>query len=71
MMNDKIQHFIAGFGLSMLGVIFFPLILSGFVFGVGKELYDKITGKGVADWKDMIATFGGATLASVIVMVII
>ena len=70
-MNDKIQHFIAGFGLSMLGVIFFPLILLGFMFGVGKELYDKITGKGVVDWKDMIVTFGGATVASVIVMVII
>jgi len=70
-MNDKIQHFIAGFGLSILGLIFLPLILLGFMFGIGKELYDKITGKGVVDWKDMIATFGGAVLASVIVMVII
>jgi len=70
-MNDKIQHFVAGFGLSMLGVIFFPLILLGFMFGVGKELYDKITGRGVVDWKDVIATFGGATLASIIVIVII
>ena len=70
-MNDKIQHFVAGFGLSMLGVIFFPLILLGFMFGVGKELYDKITGKGVVDWKDMIATFGGAAFASIIVIVII
>ena len=68
-MNDKIQHFIAGFVLSIFGLIFFPLILSGFVFGIGKEIYDKITGKGVADWKDMVATFCGAVFASMIVIV--
>ena len=34
-------------------------------------LYDKITGKGVADWKDVIVTFGGAVFASIIVIVII
>jgi hypothetical protein len=70
-MNDKIQHFIAGFGLSMLGVIFFPLILLGFVFGIGKEFYDEISGKGVPDWQDMVATFCGAVFASMIIIVII
>ena len=69
-MNDKIQHFIVGFGLSMIGVIFFPLILLGFVFGIGKELYDGISGKGVVDWQDMVATFCGAVFASMIVIVI-
>jgi len=68
--KDKIQHFIAGFGLSMLGLIFFPFVLNGFIFGIGKEVYDKITGKGVADWQDMVATFCGATFASMIVLVI-
>lgn len=70
-MNDKIQHFIAGFILSMTGLIFFPLILSGFVFGIGKEIYDKITGNGVSDWSDMVATFCGAVFASMIVMVVL
>ena len=70
-MNDKIQHFIAGFGLSIFGLIFFPLILSGFVFGIGKEIYDKITGNGVSDWSDMVATFCGAVFASMIVMVVL
>ena len=70
-MNDKIQHFITGFVLSMLGVVFFPLILLGFVFGIGKEFYDEISGKGVSDWQDMVATFCGAVFASMIVIVII
>ena len=68
-MNDKIQHFIVGFGLSLLGVIFFPLILLGFIFGVGKELYDYKSGRGVADWQDMVATFCGAVFASMIVII--
>jgi len=70
-MNDKIQHFIVGFGLSLAGIIFFPLILSGFMFGIGKELYDYVSRKGVADWQDMVATFCGAVFASMIVIVII
>ncbi|MDC3257177.1 hypothetical protein OAU44_00215 [bacterium] len=70
-MNDKIQHFIVGFVLSITGVVLFPLILLGFVFGVGKELYDEFTGKGVPDWQDMVATFCGAVFASMIVIVLI
>jgi hypothetical protein len=70
-MNDKIQHFIVGFALSITGVILFPFILLGFVFGIGKEFYDEISGKGVADWQDMVATFCGAVFASMIVIVLI
>ena len=70
MINDKIQHFIVGFVLSLTGFIFFPLILTGFIFGIGKELYDYISGKGVADWLDMVATFCGAVFASMIVIVL-
>ena len=69
MINDKIQHFVVGFILSLTGVVFFPLILTGFIFGIGKELYDYVTGKGVADWLDMVATFCGAVFASMIVIV--
>lgn len=70
-MNDKIQHFIVGFILSISGVVLFPFILLGFIFGIGKEVYDGVTGKGVADWQDMVATFCGATFASMIVIVLI
>ena len=68
-MNDKLQHFIVGFCLSLTGVIFFPLILTGFAFGVGKEIYDYLSGRGVAEWKDMFATFYGA--ASLIIFLFI
>jgi hypothetical protein len=67
-MNDKIQHFIVGFCLSFTGIFFLPLVLTGFIFGVGKEVYDYVTGRGVAEWKDMFATFYGAIIALVIVL---
>ena len=67
-MNDKTQHFIAGFLLSILGLIWTPLILLGFMFGIGKEIYDYISGKGVAEWADMPSTFYGAILALIIVL---
>jgi hypothetical protein len=67
-MNDKIQHFIAGFLLSMLGIVWTPLILLGFMFGIGKEVYDYISKRGVAEWADMAYTFYGAILALIIVL---
>ena len=70
-MNDKVQHFIAGLCLSLTGVFFFPLIITGFIFGIGKEMYDYVTGRGVAEWKDMYATFYGAALGSVIVWIVL
>jgi|14_taG_2_1085336.scaffolds.fasta_scaffold57428_2 uncharacterized protein YfiM (DUF2279 family) len=70
-MNDKVQHFIAGLCLSLTGVFFFPLIITGFIFGIGKELYDYVTGRGVVEWKDMYATFYGAILGSVIVWIVL
>lgn len=70
-MNDKIQHFIAGFLLSMLGIVWTPLIILGFIFGIGKEVYDYISKKGVAEWADMAYTFYGAILALIIVLGII
>ena len=70
-MNDKIQHFIMGFLLSILGVGWTPLILLGFMFGIGKEVYDYITKRGVAEWEDMAYTFYGAILALIIVLMVI
>ena len=70
MMNDKVQHFIVGFVLSATGMIWFPLIMTGFAFGIGKELYDWYTGKGVVELNDVLATFLGAILATIIVVLI-
>ena len=65
-MNDKIQHFIAGFLLSITGIIYTPLLLLGFIFAFGKELYDGYTGRGVVEINDIVATLLGATLAVII-----
>jgi hypothetical protein len=51
-------------------VLFFPLVITGFVFGIVKEVYDSISGRGVADWLDMVATFCGAILASMIAIIL-
>jgi hypothetical protein len=66
-MNDKLAHFIVGFMLSILGFIHFPLILSGFFFAIGKELFDML-GNGTPETKDAIATACGAAIASGIVL---
>jgi hypothetical protein len=70
-MNDKLAHFIAGFALSIMGVLYFPLILSGFFFGVGKELFDFKNKHGHADIIDALATFAGAGIATGIVLLIV
>jgi hypothetical protein len=66
-MNDKLAHFIVGFMLSILGLLHFPLILSGFFFAIGKELFDAL-GHGTPETKDAIATACGAGIASGIVL---
>ena len=66
-MNDKILHFIAGFLLSLTGIIYTPLLLLGFIFAFGKEFYDYYTKTGV-EINDIIATLLGAILALAIVV---
>ena len=67
-MNDKILHFIAGFLLSLTGIIYTPLLLLGFIFAFGKEWYDGYTKTGVVEINDIIATLLGAILALAIVV---
>jgi hypothetical protein len=66
-MNDKILHFVAGFLLSITGIVFTPFLLLGFIFAFGKEWYDGYTGKGVVEINDIIATLLGAILAVIII----
>ena len=66
-MNDKLAHFIVGFGLSILGLIYFPFILLGFFFAVGKEFVDSL-GSGTVEKMDAIATSCGAGIATGIVL---
>ena len=72
-MNDKLQHFIVGFILSITGIVWFPLIMLGFVFGIGKEFYDEVIRNSEVggDWLDLVATFAGAVSATLFVVMII
>lgn len=61
---DKLLHFAVCAVLStLLKVVciewhYTLLIVMG--VGVGKEIYDKVTKKGCAEWKDILADFVGA-----------
>ena len=66
-MNDKTKHFIAGFLLSLVGFVYVPLCILGFLAGALKEWYDLL-GHGVPDWYDLAYTWAGAGLATLIVL---
>ena len=70
-MNDKVLHFIAGFLLSLIGILFIPFILLGFLFAFGKEWYDGYTGTGVVDINDIIATILGSITSSSFILYLI
>jgi len=69
-MNDKLAHFIVGFCLSITGVIYFPLFLTGFFFAIGKELVDSL-GYGRVELRDALATACGAGIATGIVLLVL
>lgn len=64
---DKIQHMMGG---CLIALVTLPLgagaaMASVIAVGVGKEIVDKVSGKGVADVWDAVATIaaGAVTLA--------
>lgn len=65
--HDKVQHFIAGFFLSLIGFFWMPLISLGFIYGLGKEVWD-LHGNGTPDIWDMFATWAGASVAILLLL---
>jgi len=61
--KDKKKHLVYGLFLSLLGMIFWPLYLTGFVAGVVKEIID-IYGDGCAEIADLGYTWVGAILGT-------
>lgn len=64
MPKDKVLHVIVGFIIGFLGAYFFRSAPFGFglacAAGLGKEVYDKVSGKGTVEGLDVLATmFGG------------
>jgi len=65
---DKIYHFIAGFVLSMTGFFYEPLVITGFLAGIIKEIYDKYhPEKHTIDIWDAFWTIVGAFIACYII----
>jgi hypothetical protein len=51
---DKKKHLIVGFLLVFTGLPWLPLLA-----GIGKELWDKWSGKGTPEWADLAYTLAG------------
>ena len=66
--KDKQQHFIASLLLSLLGLVYLPLISLGFIYGIGKEISDYFKGK--FDVIDILYTFAGTGVALVILIIV-
>lgn len=66
---DKIAHFAVNFCIVLAAGIFRNgwLVLIGVliavVVSISKEIWDKVTGKGVCDWKDLVADAIGIVAA--------
>jgi hypothetical protein len=68
---DKRKHFIVGFWLSLLGLVWMPLILTGYIAGTLKEVYDFFNQhKHTPELKDMFYTWYGSSISSGICVVL-
>ena len=69
MIKDKVDHFMYCFFLTKVCRCFMPMpIAAGVVLliGIGKEIYDKVSGKGTCDWKDLVADVAGISAGCLI-----
>lgn len=59
---DGMKHFILSATLTALFAIVLPWWMAAagtLAVGLGKEVYDRITGRGVAEWKDVLCNLAG------------
>jgi putative lipoprotein len=55
---DKYKHIVVSAIIAVVLNLILPWWVAGLVtlsIGVGKEVYDKVSGKGCAEWKDLLA----------------
>jgi type IV secretory pathway TrbD component len=60
--NDGMMHVILSALIASVLSLVIPWWVAGLftlVIGVGKEIYDKVSGKGCAEWKDLAADVVG------------
>jgi len=62
--QDKANHFAYGAILAAIGCLFSPLAGAALcvAFAVGKEVYDRLSGKGNPEFLDAIATIAGGVI---------
>ena len=72
-MNDKLLHFFAGSYVALLAMEWlqweFALALVALV-ALGKEMYDRISGKGNPElWDFLVTLIGGAVTIGLIILI--
>lgn len=59
---DKYKHIMVSAIIMVALNLFLPWWIAAlitFAIGIGKEIYDKVSGKGCAEWGDLIADLVG------------
>lgn len=65
--SDGMKHIILSAILTVVGKLLLPLwVVCPLVFAIGivKEIYDKVSGKGCAEWKDIICDIIGIIIGA-------
>ena len=60
--EDKLKHIVVSAIIAVALNLFFPWwVAAGITFavGVGKEVYDMVSGKGCSEWSDLLADVVG------------
>lgn len=60
--EDKLKHIVVSAIIAKALLFFLPWWVAGVItlsIGVGKEVYDKVSKKGHAEWKDLVADLVG------------
>lgn len=60
--EDKLKHVVVSAIIAVVLNLFLPWWVAALItlaIGVGKEVYDKVSKKGCAEWKDLLADLVG------------
>lgn len=60
--EDKLKHIVVSAIIAVALNLFLPWWVAALItlaIGVGKEAYDKVSGKGCAEWKDLLSNLVG------------
>lgn len=63
--EDKLKHIVVSAIIAVALNLFLPWWVAGLLtlaIGVGKEVYDKVSGKGHAEWEDLVADLIGVVI---------